>query len=77
MLVLALYIDSDESRLRYVHPEAIWPLCPVLLYWISRMWQKAGRKEMHDDPMVFALKDRVSLWVGAVSVTILLAAIWA
>jgi len=77
VLVLALYINSEDSRVHHVYPEVIWSLCPVLLYWISRMWQVAGRGQMHDDPLVFALTDRVSLWVGVASVTIVLAANWA
>jgi len=64
VLVLALYINSDDVRVQYRHPEAIWLLCPLLLYWISRMWQRAGRGEMHDDPLVFAMKDRISLWIA-------------
>ena len=74
VLVLALYIDSDDRQVHYVHPETLWLICPVLLYWISRMWQKAGRGQMHDDPLVFALRDRVSLWVGIACAMMVLAA---
>lgn len=76
VLVLALYINSSEVRVKYAHPDMIWLLCPLLLYWISRMWQRAGRGQMHDDPIVFALKDRVSLWVGGASIAVILAASW-
>ena len=76
VLVLALYMNSDDVRVNYVHPEAIWLLCPLLLYWISRMWQRAGRGLMHDDPLVFALMDRISLWVGVASAMVVLAASW-
>ena len=40
---------------------AVWLTVPILLYWISRMWVKAHRGEMHDDPVVFALSDGISL----------------
>lgn len=60
VLVLALYISSDEVRALYDHPEAIWVLCPILLYWISRVWLLARRGELHEDPVVFAIEDRVS-----------------
>jgi hypothetical protein len=76
VLVLALYINSDDVRENYEHPEVIWLLCPLLLYWISRMWQKAGRGEMYDDPIVFALRDRISRWVGIASAGVLLAGNW-
>ncbi|WP_114240532.1 UbiA family prenyltransferase [Dyella sp. C9] len=60
VLVLALYIDSPDSRVLYQHPHYLWLLCPVLLYWISRTWAIAHRGVMHDDPVVFAVTDRVS-----------------
>jgi 4-hydroxybenzoate polyprenyltransferase len=60
VLVLALYINSTASELLYRHPHVLWMLCPLLLYWISRAWVAAHRKQMHDDPIVFAVTDRVS-----------------
>jgi 4-hydroxybenzoate polyprenyltransferase len=76
VLVLALYINSDDVRVHYAHPEAIWLLCPLFMYWISRMWLWAGRGLMHDDPLVTALKDRVSRWVGLASATVVVVASW-
>ncbi len=64
VLVLALYINSPAIESLYRHPKIIWLLCVLMLYWVSRVWMKAQRGEMHDDPVVFALKDRVSLGVG-------------
>lgn len=63
-LVLALYIQDPETISFYSHPEYIWLACPVLLYWISRTWILAHRGEMNDDPVVFAMKDKVSLICG-------------
>lgn len=60
VLVLALYINSPESRNLYRHAELIWLLCPLLLFWVSRVWLKTHRGEMHEDPVVFALKDHPS-----------------
>jgi 4-hydroxybenzoate polyprenyltransferase/phosphoserine phosphatase len=59
--VFALYINAEEVSSRYQTPEALWTVCIGLLYWLGRMWFKTGRGEMHDDPLVFALKDRTSL----------------
>ncbi len=64
VLVLALYINSPAIESLYRRPKIIWLLCVLMLYWVSRVWMKAQRGEMHDDPVVFALKDRVSLGVG-------------
>lgn len=64
VLVLALYIDELGGSSLYRHPELIWLACPLLLYWISRTWMMTHRGEMHDDPVVFAARDGVSLVVG-------------
>ncbi len=64
VVVLALYVDSTAARQLYVLPEALWFICPLLLYWICRLWFKAHRGEVHEDPVVYALSDRVSLLVG-------------
>lgn len=64
VLVLALYIQDGQAAHLYAHPQLIWLVCPVLLFWISRAWLIAHRGHMHDDPIVFALKDKVSWGVG-------------
>ena len=65
VLVVALYINSPESVALYSHPRFLWLVCPLLLYWISHMWIVAHRGRMDDDPVVFAVTDRVSLLVVA------------
>jgi 4-hydroxybenzoate polyprenyltransferase len=64
VLVLALYIQDSHTTALYATPTWIWPACPLLLYWISRVWILAHRGRMHDDPVVFAVKDPVSWVVG-------------
>lgn len=64
VLVLALYIDSENVRLLYHHPARLLLACPPLLYWISRIWLLATRERLHDDPVVFVLKDWVSYVIG-------------
>ena len=49
----------------YRQPVALWAAPPLLFLWIGRIWLLANRGEMHDDPVVFALKDRVSHLLGA------------
>lgn len=75
VLVLALYISSEEVRLLYQHPEAIWLLCPLVLYWISRVWLLTRRDEMHEDPIVFAIEDRQSHFIAVISLVVLWAAL--
>lgn len=64
VLVLALYINDFNTAGLYHHPELIWPACLLLLFWISRVWMLAHRGEMHDDPVIFAITDRTSLFLG-------------
>ncbi|HWB08569.1 MAG TPA: UbiA family prenyltransferase [Pirellulales bacterium] len=75
VLVFCLYIDSRAVERLYRHPEFLWLACPLLLYWITRFWLLARRKQIEYDPVAFALKDRASLAVIAcTAVTVLLAA---
>jgi 4-hydroxybenzoate polyprenyltransferase len=60
VLVLALYINSRDVVIMYARPAALWLLCPLLLYWISRIWLVTTRGQLREDPLVFALEDRVS-----------------
>ncbi|MBU2793349.1 UbiA family prenyltransferase [Acidithiobacillus thiooxidans] len=66
VLVSALYINSDKVKVLYHHPAFLWLVSPILLYWISRIWLIAHRGGMHDDPVVFAAKDKGSWAVAAV-----------
>lgn len=63
VVVLALYVNSETVTMLYERPEGLWSICVLLLYWVSRALLIAHRGQMHDDPIVFALKDRVSLLV--------------
>ena len=65
VLVVALYLSSPEVTLLYAHPERLWLVCPMLLYWISRMLILANRGEMDDDPIIFSVRDRMSWLTGA------------
>jgi 4-hydroxybenzoate polyprenyltransferase len=74
VLVLALYIDTAASGPLYAHPMLLWGFCPLLIYWISHLWLMAHRKRMHDDPLVFAVRDRVSQVLMALMALVLVAA---
>lgn len=71
VLVLALYLNSDAVVKLYRTPEAIWAAVPVMLFWVSWMWMQAHRGLMHDDPLVFAIKDKASLLAGLAFAAIL------
>ncbi|MGD9719753.1 MAG: UbiA family prenyltransferase [Pirellulales bacterium] len=62
VLVLALYINSQQVLGLYEHPRVLWLVCPLLLYWIGRTWIWARRGAITEDPLSFALRDRTS-WI--------------
>lgn len=71
-LVIALYLRSENVMTLYAQPLAIWLLIPILLFWVSWVWLKSSRGEMHDDPIVFAAKDKTSLSVAAITTCVLI-----
>jgi 4-hydroxybenzoate polyprenyltransferase len=71
-LLLGLYLHDQEMLARYENPEYLWILIPVFLFWTMRIWLKAIRGVLHDDPVVFAARD----WVSRLAVVIGAVAIW-
>lgn len=74
VLVLALYIDSAEIRAQYNQPQVMWLVCPLLLYWINKLWLNSQRKEIEDDPVIWAVTNRVSRGIAILSVLLILLA---
>ncbi|MEE9405621.1 MAG: UbiA family prenyltransferase [Algisphaera sp.] len=72
-LVLALYIQSDMSATLYHRPHMLWLMLPLVLFWILRVWLLAFRRELDEDPITFAIHDRMSYvcLVAAVGVMLL------
>ncbi len=74
VLVFALYISSPAVSQMYRFPQMLWFICPLLIYWIARMWFLAARGELHHDPVVAALLDWRSYVVGACGLAAVLVA---
>lgn len=75
VLVIALYVNSPETAALYSRPMILWLLCPLTLFWVSRIWIAAGRGEIEEDPVAFALRDGESRLVVLVSLLTMLAAL--
>src|SRR6266700_1340190 len=75
VLVLALYINSPEVSGFYRRPDLLWGICIVLVYWLGRAFLLTGRGEMREDPVVFAITDRISMLAGALVAAVFLVAL--
>lgn len=73
-LVFGLFISAPETRVRYGMPDMLWLVVIGLVYWMARLWVKTSRGEMHDDPIVYALKDRGSRTTVFLMLAVMLAA---
>lgn len=76
ILVFSLYVNDPTSKANLAHPHALWLVCPLLLYWITRIWLKATRGELHYDPLVFAFVDRISRAIGLLCALLFAAALF-
>ncbi len=75
VLVLAMYISSSEITVLYHQPRWLWLSCPMMLYWISRVWLLAHRGRMNEDPILFAATDKASYAVALLCFALLLLAL--
>ena len=72
--VFSLYISSPEITILYQHPGILWLICPILLYWLGRVLVLAHRRIIDEDPIVFALRDRISYLAGALALLLIVLA---
>lgn len=76
-LVFFIYlVDPASPANGFAHPEFMWLICVVLAYWLGRAWLLASRGVIHTDPVMFALRDPVSLALGALTIVVSVAARW-
>jgi 4-hydroxybenzoate polyprenyltransferase/phosphoserine phosphatase len=73
VVVFGLFIHAPETLQRYATPQLLWLIAMGLTYWLARLWIKTSRDEVHEDPIVFVLRDPASLWtvVGMVAIVLL------
>lgn len=74
LLLMAFYVDEAMKNGVYSLPNLLWATLPAFAYWFLRMWLKTNRGEMHDDPIVFSLKNKGSIVTIAFIVVISLLA---
>ena len=72
VLVLALYTQSDDVRRLYATPDLVFLLCPIMLYWLLRIWLLTRRRQMLGDPVLFAIRDVPSWCCAALMLIVML-----
>lgn len=74
VLVFALYLTGETASTLYRSPHLLWAACPLLIYWINRIWLLANRGQLHEDPVLFALRDPVGYLVMGLILAVMIGA---
>ena len=77
VVVLSLYVNTQEGEAGYRSPYVLWLLCLLVLYWGNRIWIGARRGKITEDPVIFAVKDKVSRLVAICFIGVVIAAKYA
>jgi 4-hydroxybenzoate polyprenyltransferase/phosphoserine phosphatase len=64
VVIFAIYISGSDVTKLYRNPALLWLIMPLMILWLCRVWLLASRGELHEDPVVFALTDPMSLLIG-------------
>ncbi|MGC2298930.1 MAG: UbiA family prenyltransferase [Acidobacteriaceae bacterium] len=76
VVVFSFYIGAHDVSSLYIHSNRLWLITPLMIFWLSRVWLLASRGQLDEDPVIFAVTDRISLLTGlAVAVIAALAAL--
>lgn len=75
VVIMLLYMANDAAPSGFYHqPAWLYAIPALLTIWLMRIWLLSHRMVLHDDPVVFALRDTVSLGLGlAVAILFFLA----
>lgn len=68
IVIFMIYLIGEQyPNGMYRHPGLLWVMMPVLLIFVLRVWHLTVHGRMNEDPVMFALKDKVSLALGAMA----------
>jgi 4-hydroxybenzoate polyprenyltransferase len=73
VVVFTLYMNQPVVTQLYLSPRYLLAVAIVLLFWISRVWFLTERGQMNADPILFAVKDRISYLLLALITATLIA----
>ena len=67
ILILVLYLTEEAFPSgTYANPDFLWAAPALALLWTQRIWILAHRGELDDDPVAFAVTDKVSILLGLI-----------
>ncbi len=67
IVIMLLFLALDARVTQVYHNPAWLYVAPAGVFiWLQRIWLASHRMDLHDDPIVFALKDKTSLFIGAI-----------
>jgi 4-hydroxybenzoate polyprenyltransferase len=75
VVILAIYANNADIARLYSKPERLLLICPLLLYWSTRTWLKAHRRQIHDDPVVAVASDPASYVIAVLAAAAVLSAV--
>ena len=76
VLIMVLYLIEDAfPRGFYSNPAFLWAVPAILFLFLGRVWLTSQRGELRDDPVAFALQDKLSLLLAAAMIASFAAAI--
>jgi 4-hydroxybenzoate polyprenyltransferase len=64
VVVFSLYISRPDVYTLYHHSTRLWLIVPLMLYWLHRVWLLASRGDLDEDPVIFAIRDGISLSIA-------------
>jgi 4-hydroxybenzoate polyprenyltransferase len=75
VVIMLLYMANDATPSGFYHKTGwLYAIPAFMTVWLMRVWLLSHRELLHDDPVVFALRDPASLLLGvAVAVVFYLA----
>jgi len=76
VLIFIFYIYSAKAHIFYNCPLLLWLICPCVFIWLNHIWQLAQEGKIHEDPVVFTVKNSFSWFFLALVVTIAMLATW-
>ena len=72
LLVLIIYISSSNAKDIYSNEFILYFMCPIIITWFLRMYFQAINNKISGDPIIFAVKDKISILMLIISAVVII-----